>query len=76
MTEAKSPVLPFLWYAPAYAVAPDHPTDGRSRVSHTVFVPVCIFVEKQQSQYMFLSMLCTPNTWIFLWLLSDVLDHK
>lgn len=28
ITEVKSPVLPFLWYAPAYAGAPDHPTDG------------------------------------------------
>lgn len=74
MTEAKSPVLSFLWYAPAQAGTPDRLPDWWSRASHIVLEPICIFVKKQQ--YMFLSMLCTPNMWMFLWLLSDVLNRK
>lgn len=66
MTGAKSPVLPFLWCA----------ADRWHRASETLFVPVCIFIKKKQYRYMFMSMLCTPNTYIFLWLLSDVVDCK
>lgn len=51
LTQAKSPVLPFLWYAPDHAGAPDHPPAWRSRASHPVFEPVCILVKTQQSQY-------------------------
>ena len=76
MTGAKSPVLPFLWYAADYAGAPNEATDCWHTTSDTIFVPVCIFINKQQYRYMFTGMLCTPNTYVFLWLLSDVVDCK
>lgn len=46
MTGAKSPVLPFLWYAAADARAPNEPTDCWHRASDTIFVPVCVFIKK------------------------------
>lgn len=43
MTEAKSPMLPFLWYAPGYAEAPDHPPDWWSGL-HIQYLSLSVFL--------------------------------